>query len=965
MFTKLGALFSRGGPPASPTAKVSTQVDGDNVNVVNVVVQGGAAWPLPMRTTLWTETPQDLQSVAALLRWNTRLAPLLGREAELVHLRTWVESDASVSIQLLHAPGGQGKTRLAAEFASALEGWRHGWIDLGDFSQAEALTWQGRCLLLVDYPEHRPAQLEQLARAVERAAAQPGQRLRILLVAREAQAVQTAFQNRPCAAWLKPPLALTELPTDSGHALVKAALERLSVFYRRALVPVAPAAFEAWRARHPLHHNPLLATALAIDLATHAEERLSPAQWLSGPELLAKLVENETRWWEKTAAGHGAPIGALITVMAWAALSGRLTDRDINQTLAADQGWSETTLRAIHAALSAACRRAGEHGWAPMEPDLLAARFIDGWLGAADRQGRESKDAALAHVLLHTDDPGAFDFHLNRLNMLAYDQTVRLGLRPPEDGHRLERVVCTWAEAQTELLIALGLGLDQRSSWPGLSWLASAVSQRQVATLAPDATDAQRAGGLNNLAVRLRETGDWAGALTSSQEAVAIYRRLVQSNPVTYEANLAMSLNNLASYLSGTGDRAGALAPSLESVGICRRLVQANPGAYEPDLAMSLTNLATQLSVNGDRAGAQASAQEAVAIYRHLVQANPVTYEPLLAASLNNLTNRLSGVGDRAGAFALAKEAVAILRRLAHANPAAYELSLAGCLTNLAIRLIETGDRVGALALSQEAVMIYRRLAQANPTPFEPSLATNLNNLANILGETGDRVGALAHAQEAVNIYRRLARANPAAYEPNLAAGLINLTNRLSETGNKAGALAMGQEAVTIYRRLARANSAAYEPNLAGSLNNLGTILSESGDRASALRTAQEAVAIHRRLTQANPAAYEPDLAGSLNNLANRLSETEDCSEALAPAQEAVAIRRRLVEVNPAAHAPDLAMSLGALMLCQAAAGNRAAAIKAGEESFALFTALSERLPASFERYRLTTEHHLQSLRDD
>lgn len=900
-------------------AELSTRVDGDHNNVVNIVVQGGSTQVLPLRPKPWTGLPQDSSNVAPLLMWQTRLAPLLGRDQEMAQLRAWADSEYPVSIQLLHAQGGQGKTRLAGEFAAGLEGWRHGWVDLKAFSEAEALTWQGRCLLLVDYPEHQHAQLERLARAVERAAEQAGQRLRILLLARDAHTVQAAFANRACAAWMSPPLTLPELPSDSGHVLVNAALEQLGAFYRRTVPPVSVADFETWRERHPLHHNPLLATALAIDLAQSAERRASADQWLNGPKLLDALVRNETQWWEKAAAGVGAPSGALTTVMAWATLSGRLSDRDINQTLAPDQGWSDDALRAVHAALATACRREGEHGWAPLEPDLLGAHFIDSWLGAPERQGREGRDGALALALLRADSAEGFAFHLNRLHMLAYDQTVRLGLRAPADAHRLERVVGTWAALQPPLLAALVIGLDQRSPWPGLSWLAVTILQRRLEALTPNDSETLWAHCLHSLANRLSEAGDREGALARAREAVAIQRRLAVANPSAHEPNLAHCLQNLANRLSETGDRIGALVPAQEATAIQRRLASANPLVYEPDLALSLDNLACFFSDAGERARALVLAREAVIIYRGLVNLNAGAHEASLAGSLNNLSNRLSEMGDRTGARDAAQEAVEIYRRLAMAVPAAYEPGLAMSLSNLSSSLSEIGDCPAALRLAQEALVIRRRLALANPAAYEPDLAASLNNLGIRLSEAGDRAGALAPAQESVAIRRRLAQTNPAAYEPDLAVSLGNLANHVSVSGDRAGALALAQEVVAIRRRLAQANPAAYAPNLAVSLNNLASFLSETGDRAGALAPAQEAVAIYRGLAQANPVAYEPHLA----------------------------------------------VSLGTLMMCRAATQAWAEARCSGEEALRLFEALAQRWPQRFESYLGTTRATLDALPPD
>ncbi|MBK9558701.1 MAG: tetratricopeptide repeat protein [Candidatus Microthrix sp.] len=112
---------------------------------------------------------------------------------------------------------------------------------------------------------------------------------------------------------------------------------------------------------------------------------------------------------------------------------------------------------------------------------------------------------------------------------------------------------------------------------------------------------------LNNLAIRLSETGDRAGAVAPAQEAVDLRRAQAAENRA-YEPNLAAALNNLAIRLSETGDRAGAVAPAQEAVDL-RRAQAAENRAYEPNLAAPLNNLAISLSETGDRAGAVAPAQ--------------------------------------------------------------------------------------------------------------------------------------------------------------------------------------------------------------------------------------------------------------------------------------------------------------------------------------------------------------------
>ena len=61
-----------------------------------------------------------------LLTARHQLVPFTGQDAELQRLVGWREGPAGVAARLVYASGGQGKSRLAAQFASAsaAEGWQ-------------------------------------------------------------------------------------------------------------------------------------------------------------------------------------------------------------------------------------------------------------------------------------------------------------------------------------------------------------------------------------------------------------------------------------------------------------------------------------------------------------------------------------------------------------------------------------------------------------------------------------------------------------------------------------------------------------------------------------------------------------------------------------------------------------------------------------------------------------------------
>jgi hypothetical protein len=127
-----------------------------------------------------------------LLTARHQVVPFVARP-ELEQLQAWRDSASTgLSVRLVHAEGGQGKTRLAAEFAawSAKAGWavalaRHRSEAASAGGGDEHLLVQAPGLvLIVDYAERWP--LEDLITLVRQHRDAARDRLRILLLARPA-----------------------------------------------------------------------------------------------------------------------------------------------------------------------------------------------------------------------------------------------------------------------------------------------------------------------------------------------------------------------------------------------------------------------------------------------------------------------------------------------------------------------------------------------------------------------------------------------------------------------------------------------------------------------------------------------------------------------------------------------------------------------------------------------------------
>jgi len=145
---------------------------------------------------------------------------------------------------------------------------------------------------------------------------------------------------------------------------------------------------------------------------------------------------------------------------------------------------------------------------------------------------------------------------------------------------------------------------------------------------------------------RLGNAGLHQQALTPTEEATGIYRRLAEANPAAYLPDLAMSLNNLGIRLSELGQREAALVPTEEATGIRRRLAEANPAAYLPNLARGLWGFAWVRAAGGlELPEGLAAVEEAITLYQRLVEEIPEAFGRDLLSARTTLADVLDGLG--------------------------------------------------------------------------------------------------------------------------------------------------------------------------------------------------------------------------------------------------------------------------------------------------------------------------------
>ena len=932
-----------------PPAQTASVFGRDNIVVqangsgVNVTVQAGRAY---LRLTQYEKrtklAARDKSETGLLSAYRTDVGPLVGRDAALADLRRWLGADLPASIRVLVGAGGRGKTRLALELARTMsgEGWLAGFAAADELDRFRAQhdvadwRWDRPVLILVDYAASRAEQIGAWAREISDAALEDGRPpLRLLLIERQANRaigwLATILgqggddASRAVSALLDPPEPV-ELPAIDDLAFRRRIFDALLSSGGSGLEAPAPGAdapFDRLLADRKWAGDPLY-----LGMAGLAARRLGvqAALSLSRADLALAVAERELKRIGDIGAARGVDAagqnhrGAFVRHMAaMATLTQGLTAQEARKLAEGERAAlkSKAPLNAALEALRDALPAGeGNHGVAPILPDIVGEAAILIWLGAA---------GAIAQWGL---PPAA------RIGAAA-----RIGL--PRVSAVLVRLAQDFAPA----------GRDEPVRW--LDALAATLNAdigalMQIADAVPIMTLA-----LRELAERL--TRRIAAALRAAVAACQA-RNSADDRKVLLplSALLAKSLNNFGDRLAGLGRREDARAATQEAVDIYRRLAAGSPTAYAPHLANALDNLGGRLGDLGRPEEALAATREAVAIRRRLAAESPADYLPSLAGALSNYGNKLSEFGRLQDALAPTLEALEIRRRLAAERPDAFLSDVAISLTNLGNRLRELARPEEALAPAQEAVDIYRGLAVDGPDAFLPDFASALINLGAILGKLDRREHALATAKEASTICRRLAVERPEAFMPRLATSLINLNNRLSALGRREEARAAAQEAVDIYRRLVAETPDAFMPDFAGALSNLGDCLSELDRREDALAATREEIEIYRRLAAERP-SFLPNLAASLSNISAGLGDLGLRDDALAAAQEAADIYRRLAAEKPDAFLPDLAISLNNLGGMFLRLERRGDALAATTEGLAMLAPFFLRAPAAHSQRML------------
>ncbi|WP_275005935.1 tetratricopeptide repeat protein [Promicromonospora iranensis] len=852
-----------------------------------------AARTMVRRGPLTAATDEPLDATrwpAALLDPARAVVPFLGRERELDELRSWAEGAAPISLRLVIAPAGFGKTRLANEFGGRMResGWTVVPVPRGREAATVRARPQGDVLFVVDNAATRLG-----LGAMLDAAARPARgRIRILLLARVAGEWLRRLRwgstlwpqlERDDATQVALDLALAPGLSDD------VVLDVATAAFAERLGVQDPGAVAVRRPEPPggvrvvdLHAAAVLAALEAAGVPVPASEP-NPAR--------ALLEVAASSWaWSAHEAGLELTIDEVQDVVAAACLLG-----------ADDAASARDVLRRV----------------VPGLPGRAGAQWLLGLQRSTVGLGVSAVGHDRLGDLLIVDRLGR---SVALVGSCTWGVSRKVALRVVRVARRIEVELGEVPGVTSLVSELLRRATDAGGDDPRALRTMFMLKPRSLLDANPDDVDrgelavaaardaVSRAEALVDLGTALNETGRMAESLDALDGAVAAWRRLAAGDPDRYRTALVGAMNALASTHWRAGLTQEVVTIELEAVGLCRAAPERDRTWVQAELARALITLTIALDETGRPQEHEAGSAEVIPILRTLVARDPRQWGVSLAQTLSNRAVTLTE-SRPAEALPVALEALELSRTLVVQAPERHRPQLGFALTNLGNAYAALGRDREAIAPLGEAVTLRRQLARESPPAHNWTLAYTLASLGAVRSRLGDLDEAIALEREAVLLRRRLARENPARFRRMLAASLSNLAVTHSRAGEPDEALPLEQEAVAIRRGLAEEGHPG-EEYLARSLSNLGVLFSELGRADDAVAPSEEAVAQLRLLAVGDPERFEPDLADALLNLGAALIDAGRPEEGVEPTAEAVRVRRELARRSPELHLPGLASAL-------------------------------------------------------
>jgi hypothetical protein len=934
--------------------------------------------PAPVELVALFTRPLPANSPAQLLRADVQTVPFHGRQDEIRRLSSWCEDSGRFSSRLVVGKGGQGKTRLGRKLMTVMEkkGWVTGFVRarLPTDPAVNSLSQLAvPALIVVDYAETRVSLLEELSAQTLHGRVP----VRFLLLARAAgDWRETAAATSDFLSWL-PDAPVMELPpVDPDISSRRSSWAEAITSFSIALETLPNMSHHDWgrHGRAALTSQPQWLDTDDADISALSVQLDALVTLLSAaePELterstLDTLLRHERKYWELAARARSIALDPVTTSRAvaaptlWSALD-EIDALDIIRSILGLRDMPEDRQLSVAHWLSG-LYPADSGFWSSLQPDRLGEHHVATALitypDLLVLPGKTASRTQIEHALTTLARAIPEHRHLERLMSEAIvgeplrfapaAASVALQAADPRALlDSLDRLVDSLpADTKEAELILESLQPAIPPSTHLLANLAYNVALRIVSIYRntlndPQLPSSQLAGQLQILASRCGAIGRDDEGLGASEEAVSIYRKLVELHGDQCLTQLATSLVTHSSRLARIGHSLEGLVSCEEAVSIYRSLTVANEASYLPQLANALSVYSDRLSWETRHDEGLAASEESVSIYRMLAANHRDAFLPQLAAALTTHSNRLHRVQRHEAALRAIEEALAIHRRLAEEQPDAYLPALARSAQSLVPKLIRFRRRKEALEASKEVANTYSRLASSLPGVYSQRLAHSLATLSANLLSDGSWRHAVRAAAESVETYRNLAADNFALYAPGLADALTRLSRALRMGGRVADAKVAAQEAVELSRRLSQDGSTGNRRRLAISLFAYSELPSGGRNASEALSASEEALRLWRDAVEAGHPAYLPELIASLKQVAHRMSELDRHDEGITLLGEAAQYLRRLARAESAAYSQELIGVLAGLSDSLSRVGRHEEALRTRRESVDMLRTLAQ-----------------------
>ena len=248
--------------------------------------------------------------------------------------------------------------------------------------------------------------------------------------------------------------------------------------------------------------------------------------------------------------------------------------------------------------------------------------------------------------------------------------------------------------------------LNRAGSWswdhPCAQWLKRAV-QLMTKELPPTMVHPHfRSTIYDNYGLGLHRLKQYSNAIEAYHEAISIRRKLVNSNPATYNVFLATTLTNMGVALGNLGKSDDAIVAHKEALEFCTTMSAQDPLHYNEVMAKTLYNYGAALWISNQVSEAAVVGKQAISLIRNLAHTGD-EWTKLLCYALHNHGNSCGSLGQHAEAVIAYQESILLWRDLAAKDPK-EERKLIMTLHDIVYSFLALGRHAEANTAANEAL---------------------------------------------------------------------------------------------------------------------------------------------------------------------------------------------------------------------------------------------------------------------